>query len=495
MAFWLDMLTLFSFICFSISQRFEFNNDHDRMKTGKERYEKFQKSSHTPCWKEALSKLDHGCRDINDIEQSFLALQFANCHLEKSGLETFPCTINNFKQCTRTMGSNIVAFQAYTEFFTHVSDICFYLQSDVWREKTEATISKLSDASAQSLEVLSKSVKQQLDVLSAQAESLQNQKDMLKNEKILKEALVSSAETTKDVFKEVREHAQQQKTMFSETFDNIFQSVERLANLQKMLLGEFIGLQSVAFYFVSTVVCYLFTSAPRTAAARLPLFFALTVLIVIERLFVGWRVNANSDVTAEHLHARIWLLRKIFLLVAAMIVGVFVVRYKDFNKINYSMLQDIQTQILEIRKLQETQTKLGDCVTDGPSDTTLVGPSKNLEEATKQLELSLQQFATSTPHKTDISSLFMYDQSKLTQDTLLKLHEPSVEDIKNTLQGKRGTTKQRRVSKSRTPVGKKDNADNTTLNESRYNLRSRRSSGFGTSLFNQSLANSTKQKE
>ena len=94
---------------------------------------------------------------------------------------------------------------------------------------------------------------------------------------------------------EVREHAQQQKTMFSETFDNIFKSVENLANLQKMLLGEFIGLQSLTFYFVATIVCYLFTSTPQTSGARLALFVALTVMILSERVFVGKTVDAENQ--------------------------------------------------------------------------------------------------------------------------------------------------------------------------------------------------------
>ena len=37
------------------------------------------------------------------------------------------------------------------------------------------------------------------------------------------------------------EAAREQKAVFSETFQHLFDSVEKLSNLQKMLLGEFIG--------------------------------------------------------------------------------------------------------------------------------------------------------------------------------------------------------------------------------------------------------------
>jgi len=302
----MDLLTLY-LVCFNLyfivfAQEFELSDFQKRIKHGKEMYEQFdkdQKYQNSKCWRDALELIDTSCRKMSDIHQSYLALQFSNCHLEKSGFETYDCTMENFRTCTGKMSQ--IAFNTYTQFFGHVSDICFYFQSDVWREKTEETIVKLSKTSEESLDVLSKSVEQQRYVLTAQEESLKNQKDIIRNENLLKETLLSSAESAKDVFKEVQDHAQQQKTMFSETFDNIFQSVEKLANLQKMLLGEFIGLQSVAFYFVAVIVCYLFTSTPQTSGARLVLFAALTVLIITERIFVGRTVNNEDQLTSVSL--------------------------------------------------------------------------------------------------------------------------------------------------------------------------------------------------
>ena len=282
-------------------QHFEVSMETDHAQKGKDILNKMTKDAklaHTPCWKNALMGIEKTCREMNDIEQSLLAVQFANCHFEKSGLETYNCQIDNFKECTNKMSQNFIAYQAYTEFFTHVADICYYLQSDIWREKTEKTVTKLTQASEESLSVLAKSVVQQKEVLSAQEHSLKNQEAILRNEQLLRETILTSAESARDVFEEVKEHAQQQKTMFSQTFDHIFQSVEKLANLQTMLLGEFIGLQSLAFYLVSVFVCYLFSSTPRTSAARLPLFGCLTLLIIFERMYVKWAVrNENEDFT------------------------------------------------------------------------------------------------------------------------------------------------------------------------------------------------------
>lgn len=61
-----------------------------------------------------------------------MALSFANCHLEKAALDTYPCEEGQpLTQCLHAMKGDILAFQSYTEFFTHTQDICFFLQSQV----------------------------------------------------------------------------------------------------------------------------------------------------------------------------------------------------------------------------------------------------------------------------------------------------------------------------------------------------------------------------
>ena len=75
--------------------------------------------------------------------QSRLALDFANCFLDKAGQRTYPCTGNNdeFKKCMKEMDSN--AFTAFSNFFTHTHNMCQFLMSQMWRENTAKTISIL----------------------------------------------------------------------------------------------------------------------------------------------------------------------------------------------------------------------------------------------------------------------------------------------------------------------------------------------------------------
>jgi hypothetical protein len=69
-----------------------------------------------------------------------LRTQFTNCHLEKSELETYPCTEEmSLAACTRPMAdsTNGIAYVAYTHFFTHAESMCFYLQSAAFQAATE----------------------------------------------------------------------------------------------------------------------------------------------------------------------------------------------------------------------------------------------------------------------------------------------------------------------------------------------------------------------
>ena len=63
------------------------------------------------------------------------------------------CTINTtVLDCTSGMTTE--AFLTYTEFLTHTDNICFYLQSEVWRAATASVVDKLhaaADATAERL--------------------------------------------------------------------------------------------------------------------------------------------------------------------------------------------------------------------------------------------------------------------------------------------------------------------------------------------------------
>lgn len=265
----------------------------EAVQRGKQQMEKYRSES-SPCWKKAVEDIESTCSELTDIDQSILAIKFANCHFEKSGLKTFECTNkSDFKRCTNEMKKeDSTAFMTYTTFFTHVTDVCFYLQSEIWRQKTAKTISRLSTTAESTVEKLDQSLQNQDLVLQSQNKSLSNQQKILQNEEQLKTTLENSTKSAKAAFEQMKQKADEQQAIFSNTFDGIFDGLNKLKELQTLLLGEFIGLQSFAFYVISILSCYFFTSSPRTIEARFYLFTLFALLIFVEKLIVD---NAVKD--------------------------------------------------------------------------------------------------------------------------------------------------------------------------------------------------------
>ena len=92
---------------FSLSRQ----EEDERKNLGEQKFNEVVRNSEgSQCWREAVDRLNATCRMLSDLEQSRLAVSFANCHLEKSGRTTYPCTPSNtILECTKDMDS--VAFQ------------------------------------------------------------------------------------------------------------------------------------------------------------------------------------------------------------------------------------------------------------------------------------------------------------------------------------------------------------------------------------------------
>ncbi|KAK2549671.1 hypothetical protein P5673_029793, partial [Acropora cervicornis] len=167
----------------------------------------------------------------------------------------------------------------------------------LWHHKTENTISKLSKTSEDVASQLEDSARKQLQMLQKQNTSLENQQKIISQEMQLSETLRNSTLNARKAFENMKQNAVEQRALFSETFDSVFKSMEKVRKLQSMLLGEFIGLQSVAFYVAAMCTCYFLTSTPRTSGARLPLFIGLFVLIFLEWLVTSWSDKQSVDST------------------------------------------------------------------------------------------------------------------------------------------------------------------------------------------------------
>lgn len=223
----------------------------ERKRLGERKFrEVVKKSDENPCWKEAVSELNSTCKKLTDGQQSRLAVAFANCHLGKSGRQTYPCDDTmTVRSCTQNMDA--VAFQTYTEFFTHTGHICYFLQSQLWQERAENTIFQLSETSSETVFKLQR--------------SLEHHKAIeVKQNKVL------------GAFETMEELALKQRDLLWEVYSNLKGSIEGIRYIMSLFLIELVGVETFIIAIVTWVVIYFL---PQFSYSR----FWLTLLLIGEQ--------------------------------------------------------------------------------------------------------------------------------------------------------------------------------------------------------------------
>ena len=216
------------------------------------------------CWATAVSRLESGCRGMDDVTQSRLAVDFTNCHLGKSGLETFPCTSDmSVQACTQPMASaSGLAFQVYTQFYTHTESICFYLQSQAFQDSTELAVNALHAGARDTADRLQTLQQQAADIggrtseiLEVQVAAAAAQKDLLQGQRESRDELAGLQRAQASAFADAHlaleglgaqsrsalEELKRDTTELSMKQRSLLGGVDRLLGLQDALLGEFLG--------------------------------------------------------------------------------------------------------------------------------------------------------------------------------------------------------------------------------------------------------------
>ncbi|KAF3860987.1 hypothetical protein F7725_001242 [Dissostichus mawsoni] len=149
------------------------------------------------CWARALDNLNTRCTDMTLESQNRIALSFTFCHLSSSGRD-FPSCPEGSEVSSCTGAMDAVAFNAYTEFFTHTHSICQHLQSEAWQSRAENTMFRLTESSAGVAEQLLSTRQMAEDLIEAQTLALQAQKEILDNGEELRVTLQDSTQELPD---------------------------------------------------------------------------------------------------------------------------------------------------------------------------------------------------------------------------------------------------------------------------------------------------------
>ncbi|KAK2850941.1 hypothetical protein Q5P01_007217 [Channa striata] len=333
------------FVLFGLSAGFDSDSERGRIQL--RRVQKLAtKHSYGDCWARALEQLDAHCKDLTSESQSWMALRFTHCYLSSSG-RNFPACPEGSEVSKCTGAMDAVAFNTYTEFFTHTHSICHFLQSEAWQNRAENTIYRLTESSAGVAEQLQSTKQMAEDLIEAQSAALKAQQEILNNGEELRLTLRESAQGLQAVFSELSSLNMEQQVVLSELFN-------RVSFLQNFVLMEAHSLSSCCYNAAALFTAFLLTSTQRSSRARLLLLALVCLNFYLERKIYQFVLNSDH---AEHkqmelVNVYVSILRRFMVCVAGCVLLYVCVRYRD----------PVQQSLQVLQQLRETQRSLQDAL-------------------------------------------------------------------------------------------------------------------------------------
>lgn len=326
-----------------------------KYEAGKSKYSELElyaaNENYGKCWINAVEVIKVGCHEFTEETHAKMALAYLNCFLEMQGRHGYVCSESDpLHTCTEQLSDSDRS--NYATFFTHTHSICYFLQSQVWHEKTQKTIQRLSLGSEQVADQLEESSKLQLEVIERQNQSLKNQETILDKANNLSKIINSSSENIHEMLSDFQKTSTEQRLIINNLFD-------RVAQIQTLVTGEMSTIYSLVYYIGVILIVYLLTSTARTSGARLWLFGMMTMSMVIEWFLVlyvfkakeqraTFQEQADSEVFQYNL---IWYWRKFTAVLGVCILVYKAYRYKDIHEHNNQQLQDLRSQFSNFSKV------------------------------------------------------------------------------------------------------------------------------------------------
>uniref|UniRef100_A0A8C5QXN5 Protein brambleberry-like n=1 Tax=Leptobrachium leishanense TaxID=445787 RepID=A0A8C5QXN5_9ANUR len=411
------------------------------------------------CWSNALKTVDVGCKELTEEQQSRIALTFTHCHLKRSNRSYPKCTdTSSILECTH--GMDYVAFNTYTEFFTHAHSICYYLQHEMWQEQAQDTILRLtahSDSVARQLETTNQMAE---EMMKAQNSTLQTQEEILQNGHLLKHTLKESTLGMKQAFQEMEQSATEQRLLFSEIFN-------RITFLHQFVVGESNSLYSFLYNLIACAAVFLLTSTQRTSGARLVLFGLIAANIYTERMICSYILGGSDSAFDQTERIAFWvgIARRINTSLGLLVLLYFTLTHRDVQRQSLEVLQglqetkaELQTVLREAENLLSKPKLAGDAaLLKGVSlfgDSGIPDPSFLLDRTKENTMLNsrygemLAMQITSTPKKRSCSRSRSRSRSASRRKTT-RPSEPAVYKIAVTQPGGARTPRSRSRSQSR----------------------------------------------
>eukprot|EP00917_Polyrhabdina_sp_WS-2016_P016599 GHVP01035888.1.p1 GENE.GHVP01035888.1~~GHVP01035888.1.p1 ORF type:complete len:536 (+),score=83.89 GHVP01035888.1:1176-2783(+) len=309
------------------------------------------------CWKRALElfgDLDQNgnfsCEEVNEGVKSYIALGLTQCHMmDRQRVETTEgdachALLSNgksFMELQRKSGGSSktlmastssckkqlsdTAFLVFVEFFNHVDNICYHIQSTMWQEKTENLIDQLGSSSQHVVDQLDKASRQNELLILKQDLAIERQQSLIEDSERLQGIIEDGQTSLKHSFVDMRAEVQQESLKLNAVFTEIFAMFNRVLDFQKRFSSQLHDFGSVLFYLAVTISTYHFTSAHSTKHTRVPIYIIWIVMLlgefgihkflikivsrVVSGEFAALSAFLGFEVSLDHLRSVIWYWR------------------------------------------------------------------------------------------------------------------------------------------------------------------------------------------
>ncbi|KYQ89316.1 hypothetical protein DLAC_09975 [Tieghemostelium lacteum] len=217
---------------------------NERLIKGRELYDSIKANSRTSrCWEESMDILSGGCKGMDDVSRSRLAVKLANCHLSKSGLPTYTCTFDmSIPECTSKMDH--LSFTTYTNFYISTENICYYLQSEIFQQKTEDTINHLSQSNFEALSTMSLLNNKAQYISNTIDQTYQDQQKLVNLQQSMKinmddayDKMGKIQDSSQSIFHSMRESNQKQQDII-ESQEKLFQEQQKSSRSSLELMND-----------------------------------------------------------------------------------------------------------------------------------------------------------------------------------------------------------------------------------------------------------------
>lgn len=317
------------------------------------------------CWHNALNKLKENCDNLDEIERVLLTLRMINCFLDESGHETYDChekeTDSERRKCMGKMSNR--AFTAYSEFYTHTTTTCYYISYEMRQKQSEQALNKLHETSSIMTDKINEANVIQSMMMESQKQALKLQNELYDQGKKLETTIKLSEASVNSMVTKFEETSQKQQLMLSEIFMYI-------KTFQEWIIGEVSWFQSISYFFITCIICGLFSSSKKTSNARMPLFIILSANVVVERMLVQYCRNLHDDNdlqnTKIHVGQLTWSVRYSAILLCVIILIYYYYKYRDVQYENNRALIRIEEKLNKMDKLNTSNMEIVEKICHSP---------------------------------------------------------------------------------------------------------------------------------